>query len=62
MDTPSFRRSSLASYSYIIKSGGQILKAYGVSIGVTVVGTLLNVLLSALMAYPLSVKIFRAEM
>lgn len=43
-------------YSYIIKSGGQILKAYGVSIGVTVVGTLLNVLLSALMAYPLSVK------
>ena len=55
------KKFSLASYSYIIKSGGQILKAYGVSIGVTVVGTLLNVLLSALMAYPLSVKIFRAE-
>ena len=50
------KKFSLASYSYIIKSGGQILKAYGVSIGVTVVGTLLNVLLSALMAYPLSVK------
>ena len=32
------------------------MKAYGVSIGVTVVGTLVNVLLSALMAYPLSVK------
>ena len=47
------KKFSLASYSYIIKSGGQILKAYGVSIGVTVVGTLLNVLLSALMAYPL---------
>ena len=44
------KKFSLASYSYIIKSGGQILKAYGVSIGVTVVGTLLNVLLSALMA------------
>lgn len=43
------KKFSLASYSYIIKSGGQILKAYGVSIGVTVVGTLLNVLLSALM-------------
>lgn len=50
------KKFSLASYTYIIKSGGQILKAYGVSIGVTVVGTLLNVLLSALMAYPLSVK------
>lgn len=47
---------SLASYQYLIKSSAQIFKAYGVSIGVTVVGTLINVLLSALMAYPLSLK------
>ncbi len=50
------RQFSLASYSYIIKSGTQILRAYGVSILVTVVGTIINVALSALMAYPLAVK------
>lgn len=47
---------AMTAYIYIIRSGGKILKAYGISILVTIVGTLLNVLLSALMAYPLSVK------
>lgn len=47
---------SLESYRYIIQSGTQILKAYGVSILVTLIGTVANVLLSALMAYPLTVK------
>ena len=47
---------ALTAYTYIIRSGAKILNAYGVSILVTLVGTLLNVLLSALMAYPLSVK------
>lgn len=47
---------SLEAYTYIIKAGTKIVKAYGVSIFVTVVGTLINVLLSAMMAYPLSVK------
>lgn len=47
---------SLASYSYIIKSGEKIIKAYGVSILVTAVGTFVNVFLSAMMAYTLSVK------
>ncbi|MDL2302162.1 carbohydrate ABC transporter permease [Lachnospiraceae bacterium OttesenSCG-928-D06] len=47
---------SLASYAYIIQSGAKILKAYGISIIVTISGTLLNVALSALMAYPLTVK------
>ena len=50
------KQFSLASYAYIIKSGQQILKAYGISILVTVIGTLVNVILSALMAYPLAVK------
>lgn len=45
-----------AAYGYILKSGAKILKAYGISILVTAVGTLVNVLLSALMAYPLSVR------
>jgi len=47
---------SLDSYRYIIQSGAKILRAYGVSILVTICGTLLNVSLSALMAYPLTVK------
>ena len=47
---------SLSAYSYILQSGGKILKAYGVSILVTAVGTLINVALSAMMAYPLSVR------
>lgn len=50
------KKFSLASYSYILKSGQQILRAYGVSVLVTVIGTVINVLLSALMAYPLSIK------
>ena len=47
---------SLSAYSYILQSGKKILSAYGVSILVTAVGTLLNVFLSAMMAYPLAVK------
>ncbi|MDO5424246.1 MAG: carbohydrate ABC transporter permease [Eubacteriales bacterium] len=50
------KKFSLAAYSYLIKSGAKIVKAYGISIAVTLVGTLLNVTLSALMAYPLSLK------
>lgn len=47
---------SINAYSYIVQSGTKILSAYGVSIFVTAVGTLLNVFLSAMMAYPLAVK------
>ncbi len=47
---------SLDSYAYIVKSGAQILRAYGVSILVTAVGTLVHVALAAMMAYPLAVK------
>lgn len=50
------KKFSLDSYLYIIRSGVKILKAYGVSIFVTVVGTGINIFLSALMAYPLTVK------
>lgn len=47
---------SMDAYGYILKSGKKILSAYGVSILITAIGTLLNVLLSAMMAYPLAVK------
>ncbi len=50
------RQLSGAAYVYLFKSGLTIVRAYGVSILVTAVGTALNVCLSALMAYPLSTQ------
>lgn len=47
---------SLESYSYIFRSGNTILRAYGMTFLVTIVGTLINVSLTTLMAYPLSQK------
>lgn len=45
-----------AAYGYLLQSGQKILTAYGISILVTAVGTAINVSLSALMAYPLSIR------
>lgn len=50
---------SLDSYYYMIKQGEMITRAYGVTIFVTVLGTLLSVLLTTSIAYPLSRKDFR---
>lgn len=47
---------SMAAYGYLLQSGQKILTAYGISILITAVGTAINVALSALMAYPLSVR------
>lgn len=47
---------SLYAYQYIFRKGEKIFRAYGVTIFVTIVGTGINILLSTLMAYPLSVK------
>lgn len=46
---------STSAYQTIFKSG-QIVKAYGVTIFITVVGTLLSMLFTMFMAYPLSLK------
>lgn len=50
--------SSLA-YKYILSDTGQIIRSYGVSLFVAIVGTLLSVLIIALFAYPLSRKDFK---
>lgn len=47
---------SLYAYQYIFNQSKKILRAYGVTIFVTLVGTFVNIMMSALMAYPLSVK------
>ncbi|RED63767.1 carbohydrate ABC transporter permease [Cohnella lupini] len=45
---------SLIAYESLFKDYGTILRAYAVSIGITVAGTLASVLLMALYAYPIS--------
>lgn len=47
---------SLYAYQYILQQGGKIFRAYGVTILVTVIGTTVNMMMSSLIAYPLSVK------
>jgi putative aldouronate transport system permease protein len=47
---------SFYAYSYIIRQGEKILRAYGITIFVTIVGTAANLAMSALLAYPLSIK------
>ena len=47
---------SFYAYSYIIRQGEKILRAYGITVFVTIVGTAANIAMSALLAYPLSVK------
>lgn len=45
---------STAAYEYLAERGGDIARAYGVTVFVTVVGTALGVTITALLAYPLS--------
>lgn len=45
---------STAAYEYLFMRGTDILRAYGVSVFVTVVGTTVGVFITLLMAYPLS--------
>lgn len=47
------------AYEYILKQPGQILQAYGVTIFVTTVGTSVGLLVSSLLAYPLSRKDYK---
>lgn len=47
---------SLTSYEYLFQSGGKIFKGYGVTLLVTLIGTVASVLMTLLFAYPLSRK------
>ncbi|MDE6182498.1 MAG: carbohydrate ABC transporter permease [Eubacteriales bacterium] len=49
---------SIESYKYILSSGTEILRAYGVTILVTVLGTLLGLFIMATYGYALSRKTF----
>lgn len=47
---------SLKAYTYLFTSADAILRAYGITVFVTIVGTTTNLLLTVLLAYPLSRK------
>lgn len=50
------KKLSMAAYEYLFKNPTMILRAYGVTIFVTVVGTALGLTISTLLAYGLSIK------
>jgi putative aldouronate transport system permease protein len=50
---------SLASYNYMLVQATTVLRAYGVSIFVTVVGTGISLIITAMLAYPLSRQDFK---
>lgn len=50
------QKFSFRAYSYLLTSADVIFKAYGITIFVTFVGTSLNLILTTLLAYPLSRK------
>jgi putative aldouronate transport system permease protein len=52
-------RLSLDSYFYMVKQSQMILRSYGITITVTVLGTLISVLLTTTLAYPLARRDFR---
>lgn len=50
---------STDAYYYIIQQGATILRAYGITIFTTVVGTALSVVLTCMLAYPMSRTSFK---
>lgn len=50
---------SLSAYYYMVKQGVMIARAYGISFFVTIVGTALSVLITTMLAYPMSRKSFK---
>lgn len=53
------RKVSLDAYVYMVKQGMVILRSYGVAFVVTLIGTVVSVLLTAMLAYPISRKSFK---
>ncbi|KOY16210.1 sugar ABC transporter permease, partial [Paenibacillus xylanivorans] len=52
---------SAEAYNYIVKQGSMIIRALGVSVFVTVIGTLIGVLLTTTMGYALSRPQFKLK-
>lgn len=53
------KKLSFDAYYYMLKKGSVIARSYGISILVTACGTLISVLLTTMIAYPMSRKNFK---
>lgn len=47
---------SFAAYEYIFKTGNSVIQSYGISIALTVIGTICSLVITTLLAYALSKK------
>lgn len=52
---------SMESYQYLVLHGSMIARAYGITVFITIVGTLLNLTITTMLAYPLSRREFPAR-
>lgn len=50
---------STDAYVYMLKQGATIFRAYGISVAVTVIGTVISVLITTMIAYPMSRRNFK---
>ncbi|BBH21947.1 ABC transporter permease [Paenibacillus baekrokdamisoli] len=50
---------SLEAYRYVFQSGDQLFRSYGITITITIVGTLVSLLLTALFSYAISRRSFK---
>jgi putative aldouronate transport system permease protein len=50
------RQIDFSAYKYLLSNTSSVMRAYGITIITTVIGTILNVIITALFAYPLSRK------
>ncbi len=50
---------STDAYVYMFQQGATIFRAYGISVAVTVIGTLISVLITTMIAYPMSRRNFK---
>lgn len=53
------KKVSIYAYEFIFSTGSQVVSAYGITILVTVLGTILSILIMALYAYPISRRDFK---
>ena len=50
------REFSLEAYKYLVKSGSKIARGYGITVFITIAGTICSLTITTLLAYPLSRK------
>ncbi len=55
------KKLSLDSYAYLFTKGTDIARAYGITLLITAVGTILSLIITPLLAYPISRRDFKAR-